>query len=273
MDVFKDKLCIVTGAGSGIGRATCELLLERGARVFALDINEAALEHLQAPDDGYPENLRKAAIDVTDAGAVTEFLQSIILETGVIDYLFNIAGITIAGEARNLTLDNWRKVIDVNLNGVINSTVIVYKQMVEQGHGHIVNMASVQGLVPLPLEAPYVTSKYAVVGLSQALRIEGQDLGVKVSVVCPGMVETPLFDSPMVNIPRHKYEDYVKSWKRFAVSPQTCAEIVLRGTQKNQPIIPVTFMAKLMWLIGRVSPSWINGLLASDLRKLREALR
>jgi NAD(P)-dependent dehydrogenase (short-subunit alcohol dehydrogenase family) len=121
----------------------------------------------------------------------------VVQQSGAIDYLFNIAGITIAGEARDLSREIWRKVIDVNLNGVINTTVYAYQQMVRQGHGYIVNMASVQGLVPVPIEAPYVASKYAVVVLSQALRVEGCELGVKVSEVCPGMVETPIFDSPI----------------------------------------------------------------------------
>jgi NAD(P)-dependent dehydrogenase (short-subunit alcohol dehydrogenase family) len=271
VDTFAGQTCMVTGSGSGIGKALSELLLARGATVYAIDINAQGLESLVY--GGPSGQLHKIKLDITDERAVIDQLTAIVRETGSIDYLFNVAGITIAGEASDLSRDNWRKVIDVNLNGLVNTTVDTYQQMVRQGHGHIVNMASVQGLVPLPLEAPYVTSKYAVVGLSQALRVEGRDLGVKVSVVCPGMVETPIFDSPMVNIPRQQYEEYVKPWKRFAVSPRTCAKCVLRGVEKNRAIIPVTFMARLIWWIGRISPAGLNAILAGDLAKLRTALK
>jgi len=271
VDIFTGKICVVTGSGSGIGKALTELLLQRGATVYALDINEEGLESLNC--EGDPNSLHKARIDITDDSAVTDQLSVVVQQSGAIDYLFNIAGIAMAGEAHDLSREHWRKIIDVNLNGVINTTVYTYQQMVRQGHGHIVNMASVQGLVPLPLEAPYVTSKYAVVGLSQTLRVEGRDLGVKVSVVCPGMVETPIFDSPMINIPREKYMDYMKPWERFAVSPQVCAQCLLRGVEKNRAIIPVTFLAKLLWWIGRVSPAGLNTILASDLAKLRTALK
>jgi NAD(P)-dependent dehydrogenase (short-subunit alcohol dehydrogenase family) len=271
VNIFAGQTCVVTGGGSGIGKALSELLLQRGATVYAVDINADGLENVDCA--GHPARLHKVTLNITDEAAVSDQLSAVVRETGSIDYLFNVAGITIAGEATDLSRNNWRKVIDVNLNGLINTTVDTYQQMVRQGHGHIVNMASVQGLVPLPLEAPYVTSKYAVVGLSQALRVEGRDLGVKVSVVCPGMVETPIFDSPMINIPRQKYEEYVKPWKRFAVSPTICAECVLRGVAKNRAIIPVTFMAKLMWWIGRISPGGLNTILAGDLAKLRAALK
>jgi NAD(P)-dependent dehydrogenase (short-subunit alcohol dehydrogenase family) len=215
VNIFARKTCVVTGGGSGIGKALSELLLELEATVYSIDINAAGLDSVACA--GHSTCLHKVQLDITDEIAVSDQLSAIVRENGSIDYLFNVAGITIAGEARDLSRDNWREVIDVNLNGLINTTVDTYQLMVRQGHGHIVNMASVQGLVPLPLEAPYVTSKYAVVGLSQALRVEGRDLGVKVSVVCPGMVETPIFDSPMINIPRQKYEEYVKPSKRIAL--------------------------------------------------------
>ncbi|NCF18874.1 MAG: SDR family NAD(P)-dependent oxidoreductase [Haliea sp.] len=271
MKIFSGKFCVVTGAGSGIGKALSLRLLELGAIVYALDINAERLAELETGDTS--SRLHKTQIDITREEQVSTLLAAITESAGNIDYLFNVAGITIAGEARNLSREDWQRVLDVNLNGVINTTVESYRHMADRGHGHIVNIASVQGLVPLPLEAPYVTSKYAVVGLSQALRVEGRDLGVKVSVVCPGMVATPIFDSPMINIPRDRYEAYVKPWKRFAVSPQDCAESILRGVAKNRAIIPVTFMARLMWWLGRISPGALNAILIADLGKLRASLK
>lgn len=270
---YKDKICLVTGAASGIGKEVSRKLAEAGAIVIALDINGEMLQQW-VTDAGSQLSISNQMLDVTDHEAFQRVIEDTVSEHGSVDYLFNIAGITVAGEARDLDLEHWRKIIDVNLNGVVYGSTMAYKQMVAQGHGHIVNMASVQGLIPLPPESPYVTTKFAVVGLSQALRVEGADLGVKVSVVCPGLVETPIFEtSPMVNINREAYEKFVEPWQRFGITPQECAEIILKGVKKNKGIIPITFLAKLMWYVYRISPSLILKNLQSDLRKLRLHLK
>jgi len=270
---YSDKICLVTGAASGIGKELSRKLAETGAKVIALDLNSEMLQQW-VEEAGGQLSISSQVLDVTDYEVFKRVIEDTVSEYGRIDYLFNIAGITVAGEARDLDLEHWRKIIDVNLNGVVYGSTLAYKQMVAQGHGHIVNMASVQGLIPLPPESPYVTTKFAVVGLSQALRVEGADLGVKVSVVCPGLVKTPIFQtSPMVNINREAYEEFVESWERFGITPEECAEIVLKGVKKNKGIIPVTFLAKLMWYLYRVSPGLIFKSLQSDLRKLRLHLK
>ena len=136
MDAFVDQTCVVTGGGSGIGKALSELLIKRGARVYAFDINAEGLNSLDCA--GHPARLHKVQVDITNEALVSNQLSAVVRENSSIDYLFNVAGITIAGEARDLSRDNWRQVIDVNLNGIINATVDAYQQMVRQGHGHIV---------------------------------------------------------------------------------------------------------------------------------------
>ena len=121
---------------------------------------------------------------------------------GRLDYLFNNAGMAIGGDARDLTLDHWRRVLDVDLYGVLHGTLAAYPIMASQGFGHIVNTSSAAAFFPDPGSAPYCTAKHAIVGLSLSLRLEGADLGVKVSCVCPGFVRTNVYQNAgVVNMP------------------------------------------------------------------------
>tara|TARA_B110000503_G_C7147486_1_gene413631 strand:- start:576 stop:1385 length:810 start_codon:yes stop_codon:yes gene_type:complete len=264
---YNNKICLVTGAASGIGKAVCQSLLDSGATVVAVDVNKQQLVEWTS---NQKNTVDARLLDVTDYNEFSTVIIDIVATYGQLDYLFNIAGITIAGEAVNLTIEHWRKVMSVDLDGTINGSTLAYKQMVKQGFGHIVNLASIQGLVPLPMEAPYVTAKYGVVGLSQALRVEGADLGVKVSVVCPGYVKTSIFEkSEMVHIDRKKHLDSLETYEKSGISPEGCAEAILQGVIKNKGIIPVTTPAKLFWWLSRLSPGFLVKLLIKDLAKSR----
>lgn len=261
---YKNKVCIVSGAASGIGMAVAKKLHSLGAIVYAVDMNLDGLEEIYKP----LENVNTRFLDITDYQAFSALIQSICSQRGELDYLFNIAGITIAGAAKDLTIEQWRKVLAVDIDGVVNGATLAYKQMVKQGHGHIVNLSSIQGLIPIPMEAPYVTAKFAVAGLSQALRVEGAPLGVNVSVVCPGFVKTPIFEtSEMVGIDREAHKESISKYEKFAISPAECAEVILKHTVKNKAIIPVTLLAKVYWLLYRLSPTFMINLLTKDLRK------
>src|SRR5664280_2465562 len=135
-----------------------------------------------------------ATADVTGAGALSQSVGRFAAEHGGLDFMFNNAGIAVGGEVRDLSLAHWQRVVDVNLMSVIHGVAAAYPLMIEQGRGHIVNTASLSGLVPSPLLVPYSTTKHAVVGLSIGRRVEAADHGVRVSVVCPGVIETPLLD-------------------------------------------------------------------------------
>jgi short-subunit dehydrogenase len=144
--------------------------------------------------------------------------------------------------------------------------------MAQQGFGHIINTASIEGLVPFPGTVSYVASKYGVVGLSNALRIEGQELGVKVSVVCPGYIKTPIFETcKMIKMDREKV--LAELPERLGITPEECAKVILKGVERNKAIIVVTGMAKILWLIQRISPTFIIGLMRKRLRKSRAEVR
>jgi NAD(P)-dependent dehydrogenase (short-subunit alcohol dehydrogenase family) len=274
MSIFKDKIAIVTGAASGIGKALCEELVRRGARVVATDINEEALQSTVASIKAPSHAVHAEKQDVTDYEAFKKLVEDTVAREGRLDYIFNNAGIAILGEVRDTTIDHWRKVLDVNLNGVVYGSLLAYHQMVKQGFGHIVNLASVEGLMPFPSTVSYVTSKFGVMGLSEGMWVEGKDLGVKVSVVCPGFVSTPIFDvSDTVGVERDKWKESLTPWERFAISPEGCAQVILKGVEKNKPIITVTFMAKVMWWLTRISPTFVMNLVRKDFNKWRDKAR
>ena len=272
MKYFTHKIAIVTGGGSGIGRALCEQLAQAGATVIVAEINgQAALEttDLICRAGGAARAVR---LDVSDAGAVQLLVDHTVAEFGRLDFMFNNAGITKLGEARDQSLDNWRLVINVNLMGVIYGTDAAYKQMVKQGSGHIVNTASLAGLVPQPTSVPYTASKHAVVGLSNALRAEGADLGVRVSVVCPAFIRANMItEGSVVGV---RVAD-LHARRNLALMPTAdqAARAILNGVARNQEFIIYPFYARLLWWLTRLVPAtplFMRKKIVRDFRKLRE---
>jgi NAD(P)-dependent dehydrogenase (short-subunit alcohol dehydrogenase family) len=265
-DIFKDKTVVVTGGASGIGRALGEELCSSGARVLLADINAELLsktgEELRASD----HQVDTAALDVRDFEAVKGLIEETARKHGRIDYLFNNAGIAVSGEARDVSLDDWRSVIDTSLYGVVHGVVASYPIMLKQGSGHIVNTASLAGLIPAPGEVSYSAAKYGIVGLSHTLRAEAADLGVRVSVVCPGFIETPIFyTSKVVKFDRDKLlEEMPKT-----MPADQCAREILRGVERNKATIVITTAGKVFWRLHRYAP-WVVDLLTKwSLKKMR----
>jgi NAD(P)-dependent dehydrogenase (short-subunit alcohol dehydrogenase family) len=272
MTTFKDKVAIVTGGGSGIGQALCQELGQEGAIVVVATIND---NHAKRVASAIAQNGGRAhavQVDVSDEEDVRQLITGTVAELGRLDYLFNNAGIAIGGDARDLTLDQWRRVLEVNLYGELYGTITAYPIMVRQGFGHIVNVASATGLLPQPINAPYCTSKYGIVGLSLSLRIEGVDLGVKVSVVCPGRVQTNMYQAATIaNLPperRLAYEQQMTAPKRMDVSK--AARTILEGVLRNKAIIIFPANVRLAWRLYRLSPSLLNRLLLNSTRTFRK---
>lgn len=275
MNTFKDKIAIVTGAGSGIGKALCEKLAELGANVCAADINAQSVERTTAGIRAAGGSARGEQLDVTDYEAFKCYIESSFAAHGRIDYIFNNAGIAISGELRDLETEHWKKVMNVNLNGVFYGSMEAYKIMVKQGFGHIINLSSIEGFCPWAGNAPYVASKYAVLGFTQTLWVEGRGLGVNASAVCPGIIKTPIFDtSELINVDREKA--MAAQWEhieKHAVSPEACADIILKGVLKNKPIIPVTRLAYVIWWLSRLNPSGLMKYIQKDFDKWRFNVR
>jgi NAD(P)-dependent dehydrogenase (short-subunit alcohol dehydrogenase family) len=274
MDIYKDKVAFITGAASGIGKALAQELSRRGAKMILTDLNQ---EILQETLEGIKASGGQASgqvLDVTDYEEFEKQIKQVVETHGRLDYLFNNAGIAIAAEMRDLEIEHWRKVIDVDLHGVFHGSLAAYKLMVEQGFGHIVNLSSIEGMIPFPSNAPYVASKYAVLGLSQTMWVEGAALGVKTSAVCPGFIRTAIFDvSPMINIDREKMMAQYETIEKLGISAEKCARVILKGVAKNKPVIPVSGLAHVIWRLCRLIPISIMKYSRKDFDKWRDLVR
>jgi NAD(P)-dependent dehydrogenase (short-subunit alcohol dehydrogenase family) len=253
MSSFKDKVAIVTGAASGIGRALCDELSLNGAILVMADINGDSLQQAAAEINRSGGRAIAARLDVTRAEEVQALIDRTIAAHGRLDYMFNNAGIGVAGEVRDLSLDHWRRIIDVNLWGVIYGTSAAYAAMVKQGFGHIVNTASVAGLIGYPIMTPYATTKFAVVGLSTSLRVEGEQFGVKVSAVCPGFIQTGIFSAATYINSRQEDVEAKVPFKPLAADK--AARHILRGVARNKATIVFPFYARLAWWLHRINQS------------------
>ena len=273
MDVFRDKTAIVTGGASGIGKGLCEELGKYGAHVVVADVNEEEARNVAASLKASGGRAEAVKLDVTNEEDVRGLIDETAAKSGRLDYIFNNAGIGIGGEVKDMDLDHWKRIVDVNQWGVVYGTLAAYKVMVRQGSGHIVNTASAAGLVPSPLLTAYSMTKHAVVGLSTGLRAEGAELGVKVSVVCPGFIDTPIFDSTeYVNTSKEISMSVVPSGLK-TMSAVDCARAALRGVARNRGIIPVQAPAYILWWLNRLSPRLLDAQSRKAIEKYRKAAR
>ena len=265
------KIAIVTGGGSGIGEAVSQELARRGATVVVADINSGDASRVAEAIGRSGGRAEARQVDVSSEDAVRQMVEETAASYGRLDYLFNNAGIGIGGDARDLTSEHWRRVLGVDLFGVIYGTLAAYPIMTRQGFGHIVNTSSAAGLLPGPFNAPYNTSKHAVVGLSLSLRIEAADLGVKVSVVCPGFVRTSIYQTAVtVNIPQDKVSSGLPA---RMVEPPRAAQVILDGVEKNQAVIVFPASIRWVWRAYRIAPALISRLLTPLLLKRIRELR
>jgi len=254
---FEGAVAVVTGAASGIGKALTGALVERGAYVVVADVNGAGAAEVAGAHAAAAEPI---TLDVCDAAAVRSVIEQTAEQHGRLDYLFNNAGIGAGGPVETLPLALWDRVIDVDLGGVVHGVAAAYPIMVRQGSGHIVNTASLAGLVPSPFLTPYAAAKAGVVGLSVSLRVEAAAHGVRVSVVCPGPIETPMLDRsnppdvpglPPTPVDARKL---LTNALGTPYDPGALAEDVLAGVSQNQAIIVAPQSARDAWGFFRASP-------------------
>jgi NAD(P)-dependent dehydrogenase (short-subunit alcohol dehydrogenase family) len=254
---YQDAVAIITGGASGIGRALAVELARRGAEVILADLQLELAEEAAAEIRDAGGRALAAEVDVRSSGAMAELINDTVENSGRLDYLFNNAGIGIIGKACDHAVDDWDYIVGVNLHGVVNGIQVAYPLMIEQGFGHIVNTASIAGLCPSPGLVSYAATKHAVVGLSTSLRLEAEAHGVRVSVLCPGVIQTAILDGgkygrDRVGINPELLKDL---WQRLRPMPADAfAKKTLDAVAANKPLIIVPSWWRLAWWIQRFSP-------------------
>ncbi|MGE2816023.1 SDR family NAD(P)-dependent oxidoreductase [Mycobacterium heidelbergense] len=268
------KIAFITGGASGIGAALTAKLFDGGAEVWIADRQIGPAQELaQRLDSGGPR-AHAVELDVRDYSSFEGAVAAAVEQSGRIDYLFNNAGIGVAGEADSYTLDDWNDVFDVNLRGVVHGIQAVYPHMIRRRTGHIVNTASMAGLVASPGSVSYTATKHAVVGISKALRVEAERHGVQVSVLCPGAIRTPILTGGKygrVDMAGVSDEDILKSWERLRpMAPEKFAERALRAVLRGDAIIVAPAWWKAFWYLERLSPALSMRLTKVALQRIRE---
>ncbi len=255
--VFNGAIAIVTGAASGIGRALAEELARRGCEVVLADLQIELAEEVASGIRMFGGKATAIEVDVRNFPAIEQLVQETVKRAGRLDYLFNNAGISIIGSLHRYTIEDWNQIINTNLRGAVNGVQAAYNIMTGQGFGHIVNTSSMTGLVPSPATIAYAATKYALVGLSLSLRSQAEGMGVRVSVMCPGAIRTPLLIGgkygKVLDIPK---ERLLRMWEKFKpMPPDLFAKKALNLVAKNKAIIIVPWWWSLFWWMNRLSPS------------------
>jgi len=266
------KIAFVTGGASGIGAALTAKLVDGGAEVWIADRQIGAAQELAQRLNSGGAKAHAIELDVRSYPSFERAVAEAVQQSGRIDYLFNNAGIAVGGEIDSYTLDDWNDVFDVNLHGVVHGIQAVYPIMIRQHSGHIVNTASMAGLVATPAQGSYTASKHAVVALSKVLRVEAERHGVQVSVFCPGAIRTPILAGG-------KYgrfngisdEQLLKFWEPFRpMAPEKFAERALRAVLRGDAIIVVPAWWKAFWYLERLSPALTRRAGRLALKRIRE---
>lgn len=239
---LQGKKCLITGAASGIGRATAVAAASEGAELYLTDVQADKLEAVVAEIRAKGGRVAAyQAFDIADYDAVCAFARDIHSVHGSVDVLMNIAGISIWGSIDQLQHEHWRQVIEINLMGPIHVLESFVPKMIEAGRGgHIVNVSSAAGLFGLPWHAAYSASKFGVRGISEVLRFDLAQHGIGVSLVCPGAVNTPLVGTVnIVGVDRNNTEVQaaVKRFQRHAVTPEKAAQAILKGIKNNRYMV------------------------------------
>src|SRR2546421_5220477 len=239
LDEFKGRRCLVTGAASGIGRATALAAGREGATLFLTDLDDAKLDDVAASVRDYGGSVAyMRALDISAYEAVRAMAEEIHHDHGSLDVVMNIAGISTWGTVDKLEHHHWQRIVDVNLMGPIHVIECFIPPMIAAGRGgHLVNVSSAAGLFGLPWHAAYSATKFGLRGISEVLRFDLRRHGIGVSLVCPGGVDTPLVDTvENVGIDRDdpRIAKLTRRFRKRAVSPERAAETIIAGVKKNR---------------------------------------
>lgn len=251
-DAFAGALAVVTGAGSGIGRATALELARLGAHVVCVDVDTDSAS-ATAKDTGG----EAWTVDVSDRAAMADFASAVIAEHGAPHLLVNNAGVGLTGRFLDTTPEDWDWILGVNLMGVVHGCQVFGPAMLERGSGHVVNVSSGLAYAPRATEPGYVTTKAGVLALSQCLRADWGPRGVGVSAICPGVIATGIADATRYRGDRASEQSREAVRRLFSRGhrPELVARSIVDAIRRDRPVVPVGAEAWVGWVLRGVMPS------------------
>jgi len=271
MGYFKGKTAIITGAGSGIGRALAMEMANAGARLALTDIKLERIEELRKELEKTGTEVQGYQVDHSDWAQVKEFSEKFFKEWAKVDVLCLNAGVGIGGRIEQTKIKDWKWAIDNNLWSVIYMLNLFLPEMISRKEGQILITASGGGLIGIPGMTLYCTTKFALVGMGEALRAELSKYNIKLSVLCPGIINTRIIQDGEIFSGDEQGEE-IKSkvrdfYQRFGAEPKKVAREALRGLRWNQGIIPSPWVHSLLWILKRICPSFYQYLAGLIWRK------
>ena len=268
---FTQQLALVTGAGSGIGRATAIRLAQLGARVIICDRNAQSLQETQALLQQQGAQVYSEVADVSDWQAMQDLAVRVHQQYGVLDILVNNAGVATAGEFLSTPIEDWHWVMSINLMGVVHGCKAFGSAMTERKRGHIVNVASAAGYYAAPDMSAYSASKYAVMGLTESLRIELAEFNVGVSAICPGVINTNIVAAMRTHGEVVQAQaKLVDVYRKRNYGPEGVAEAIVSAIKHNRAVVPVSPEAWVLYASKRLAPTVMDKIQRTALfRKLK----
>ncbi len=259
MKTLDDKVVVITGAGSGIGRALALNLAKRGSLLAISDVDEAGLaETVDLVKAAGAREVRSDRLDVADREAMVAYAAAVAEQFGRVNVIINNAGVALSGDLNDLEYKDIDWIVGINFNGVLNGTKEFLPHLIASGDGHVVNLSSLFGLVSMPGQSIYNATKYAVRGMSEALRIEmligGHNVGV--TSVHPGGIKTAIARNARVSAKEDKEATAKLFDKKLAkMTPERAAEIIVDGVLKNKARVLVGLDAHALHTFGKFAGS------------------
>jgi short-subunit dehydrogenase len=272
MTDFSGKVVVITGAAHGLGEATAKAFAARGAKLALCDIDSDGLREVKGVLEARGAEVMTDIVDVAQAWQVEEFSERVEKEFGQVDVLVNNAGVVLAGRLEDMALEDWQWIIGINMWGVIHGSHFFYPRMKRRNSGHIVNISSAAGLIPLPMLSAYSGTKSAVLSMTRVWRAEGALHGVGFTAVCPGIMNTNVSKSVRISSggqrkpPQQSQEKADRFLARKRYDPARVAEAIVRAVEKNKSVVPVGFETHLVDLTNRLSRRLVDFVLRVSAR-------
>jgi NAD(P)-dependent dehydrogenase (short-subunit alcohol dehydrogenase family) len=260
---FKNKVVVITGAASGIGKATAKAFAQKGSDLVIADNNAQRLEETAGEIKATGARVLARQVDVSDRNQVESFAKFVISERGHVDILINNAGVGVGGPLLDTNIEDFEWIFSINYWGVVYGLKSFLPHMVARKYGHVVNTASGAGLCSIPAMSAYCSTKFAVVGLSETLRSEVRRFGIGVSTICPGVINTNIIAQSRMHLQegsRATHSRLIDFYRRFGWPPERVAKAIMSAVRHNRSIVPVGPEAWAQWLTKRMSQKFFEAM-------------